>query len=127
MTERRRVAEWLREVASTAGPDGTVPLSDVVDACGLDPGGYNDFTSPESVERLADLIDPPPSVVERFNSGSYFLSCGHVCRSLVLPLYCPRCGARVVKPGEDKQPRIPGLRKVVKGLGPSQVSTKGGE
>ncbi len=127
MTERRRVAELLREVTGTAGPDGTVALSDVADACGLGQAGYLFYVQAGAVERLADLIDPPPSVVERFNGGSYFLSCGHVCRSLVLPLYCPRCGARVVKPGEDKQPRLPGLRKVVEGMEPFKVLPKGGE
>ena len=56
--ERREVAERLREAALHPDVDGDVWVYDATAALGLEVGGYEGYLTPESVERLADLIDP---------------------------------------------------------------------
>lgn len=117
--ERREAAERLREVALHPGVDGDVWVYDATAASGLEVGEYESYLTPESVERLADLIDPTCEDMathreDAFAPGKkacdgYFSCCrcnfnGRVFEGIgfgdmatMEVRYCPNCGARVVR------------------------------
>lgn len=96
--ERREVAEELRK---------TRGIMAFVEALGIDPDG--DWCWADVSRRVADLIDPTcHNQNPRASDGCF---CCSECLFLYEPtdwsacrngfLYCPRCGARVVRGGED--------------------------
>lgn len=106
--ERREVAGRLREVALHPDVDGDVWVYDSTAALGLEVGEYEGYVTPESVARLADLIDPTCEAVEHGRPDGF-----HACKSCSKCSYgwfedihdkpysfCPNCGARVVKTGD---------------------------
>ena len=111
--ERRDVAERLRELAkSWCGDDDVrsdVRECDVVHACGLEYGFYDDCVTPGSVRHFADLVDRPTcrNTSERdgkFESDVFTCSeCGNEINvwdgsgGWVEVRYCPFCGRRVVR------------------------------
>ena len=110
--ERREVAERLREAALHPDVDGDVWVYDATAALGLEVGGYEGYITPESVERLADLIDPTCEIIRPISPGKFGVcsACGALVNmrdsvanatNYLKPLYCPNCGARVVRGDGD--------------------------
>lgn len=114
--ERREVARRLRKIADSE----KATKMDVKNTIGLYQGCYTKRYSPESVKRLADLIEPEPErackpnvwcdgivkchgVYERWLAECG--SCGAILSEasseerarICLPNYCPNCGTRVIK------------------------------
>lgn len=102
--ERREVAERLREAALHPDVDGDVWVYDATAALGLEVGGYESFVTPESVERLADLIDPT-CVMRPVLKGFRCSACGAYRDMSGFEEFpwprCPECGARVVVRGDE--------------------------
>ena len=119
--ERREVAENLREQLRYMRINNSYDEDVNVVDCGnsayrniagsVEPyGNFEKGNYVHIVERLADLIDPtcameyggylPESVKGML--GVYFCSeCGSPIYNDMSPSYCPYCGARVVRGGED--------------------------
>lgn len=107
--ERRDIAAGLREAAAHPDVDGDVYCGCLVDCGLLQRGTYRGHFTPESVERLADLVDRP--TCNAYEDWDYMefespdvrvwacQGCGErfpVFRGS-LPLYCPVCGAKVIR------------------------------
>lgn len=110
--ERHEVAARLRELAAHPDPDEDVYYGDLVDCGLLQRGTYSGHVTPESVERLADLIDRPTCRNEDGSGRSFSCSaCGYEawtyddsCCDPKDFSFCPNCGAElVVGDGDDGQ------------------------
>lgn len=111
--ERRDIAAGLREAAAHPDVDGDVYCGYLVDCLQLHRGTYRGYLTPESFERLADLVDRPTCRFEPDVNASGMFSmfgtctrCGAIADPLTAfcseselkPLnYCPCCGARVIR------------------------------
>ena len=106
--ERREVAARLRALAGRPEAGGGVYNDDVLDALGMRRGRAAWLTTPDSVDRLADLIDRPTCRDE----GSVLFTCpecgGYVSLERKIPGspdaaepyiqgYCPYCRTKVVR------------------------------
>lgn len=67
--ERRNVAERLREAALHLDADGDVWVYDATAALGLEFDGYEGYFTAESVDLLADLIDPTCEMITGYTQG----------------------------------------------------------
>ena len=99
--ERREVAERLREAALHPDVDGGVWVYDATAALGLEFDGYEGYFTAESVDLLADLIDPTCEMITGYTQGGkeqfkMCSCCGAAYAIGIIPRYCQRCGARVV-------------------------------
>ena len=96
--ERREVAASLRMLADGSGWGGGVYNDDVLDALGMRRGRVNWLTTPESVRRLADLIDGQADGEGRPTCPECGGSLGAGREAAGSP-YCPYCGTKVVHDG----------------------------
>lgn len=100
--ERREAAERLREAALHPDADGDVWVYDVTAALGLEADEYESYFTSESVERLADLIDPTCEMITGYTQSGkerckMCSCCGAAYAIGFIPRYCQRCGARVAR------------------------------
>ena len=99
--ERREVAATLRDAKRKCDGRGYPWMTD--DLC-LAIGYEHDYEADNGIfDRLADLIDPTCRVVP-FDEESMRLPHCSKCGQPMLkpwPNFCPHCGARVVREGED--------------------------
>lgn len=106
--ERREVAARLRLLSGRPNDGDDVHTADVLDALGMRRGRAAWLTTPDSVDRLADLIDRPTCRDE----GGVLFTCpecgGYVSVERKIPGspdvaepyiqgYCPYCGTKVVR------------------------------
>lgn len=95
--ERREVASRLRELAGRPEVGGGVYNDDVLDALGMRRGRTNWLTTPDSVQRLADLIGGP----EAPDAGDWSHTCPECGRFVgtgdAWSGYCPYCGTKEVR------------------------------
>lgn len=126
MTNRKEVAEKLREAGEAAEEVGTYPASALNDITNII--GTNEITSYQTFfNSLADLIDPTchmscecgsgDEVIEEYMDNIVFtpedtVACHcHTCDMVfrydrgIIPNYCPNCGARVVRDDDMKEPK----------------------
>lgn len=96
--ERREIAARLRNYENLRESFRESPICAFLDALGV---GYIDWKG--VCNRLADLIDPEPDPepertcrYEHIEGTWYKTSCGERYNGVVLPNYCPNCGAKVV-------------------------------
>ena len=99
--ERREVAATLRDAKRKCDERGYPWMTD--DLC-LAIGYEHDYEADNGIfDRLADLMDPTCHVVP-FDEESMRLPHCSKCGQPMLnpwPNFCPHCGARVVREGED--------------------------
>lgn len=98
--ERRDIAARLREAAAHPDIDGDVYCGCLVDCGLLQRGTYRGHFTPESVGRLADLIDRPTTKLRAVSYWTHCEACGKSFRTGQSGIrYCPYCGAEEVCDG----------------------------
>lgn len=102
--ERQEAARRLREIKPDERLYGYVQSETVFNECGID-GDFGCVLA-DDLGRLADLIDPTTTVdetgVETVVDAVHLCECNECGHSFEWVYgeyeYCPRCGARVVRP-----------------------------